>query len=80
MLLRNITTQRVDSVVIGQPKLDNFYTTKKIKKKKAPKLAKGSYGIPFGSGISIGDGDGDADDGGSGCDGGGDGGGAGGAS
>lgn len=44
MLLKNIMRHRVDSAVVGMPKLDNYFDEKKPKKAKAMKVKKGPYG------------------------------------
>lgn len=51
MLLRNIKTLNVDSAIIGQKKLDNYYVTKKPKKRKPARVAKGFYGGSGGCGL-----------------------------
>lgn len=71
----NVITRPVDGVVVGQPKIPNAYTTRKISKKKKilPRVKKSVYGTGFAPGGWHGD---HASDGGSDA-GGGDGGGGG---
>ena len=53
----NVITRPVDGVAIGQPKIPNAYTTKKIPKKKKvlPKVNKGRYGTGYAPGSWHGD-------------------------
>lgn len=44
MLLKNITHSRLDSAVVGVPKIDNYFDEKKPKKAKAMKVKKSPYG------------------------------------
>lgn len=78
--LGNVITRPVDGVAVGQAKIPNVYTTKKISKKKKvlPRLKKGRYGTGFAPGGWHGDhdhgtggGDSGLGDGGAGGDGGG---------
>lgn len=53
----NVITRPVDGVAVGQPKIPNAYTTKKISKKKKvlPKVNKGRYGTGYAPGAWHGD-------------------------
>lgn len=74
MLLHNVYRYRVPSALIGQPTLDNVFTSKKKKKAKAAKVGVGPYGGIY-SPVNTDTCSGDSDSGGSdGGDGGGDGG------
>ncbi len=76
----NVITRPVDGAAVGQPKIANAYTTRKISKKKKvlPRVKKGPYGTGYAPGGWHGDHDSDHGNTGGGSDaGGGDGGGGG---
>ena len=70
MLLHNVFRHKVPSALVGQPTLDNVYTTKKKKKAGVAKVGIGPYGGLYSLVNSDCDGDNDGDSDGGDSDGG----------